>query len=86
MVKAYRDLIEQINKKDVLDKKTMALIYAGIYSTIRDAGALRHYANQTLKAEATKEEIQASALLGFDVGVSSAELNLPIILDLIEHK
>ena len=85
VVKAYQDLIKCINKNNILDKKTMALIYVGIYSTIREAGALRHFASEALKAGATKEEIEASALLAFGVGVSSAELNLPIILDLIEH-
>ena len=86
VVKAYQDLIKCINKNNILDKKTMALIYVGIYSTIREAGALRHFASEALKAGATKEEIEASALLAFGVGVSSAELSLPIILDLIEHQ
>ena len=85
VVKAYQELMERINKNDVLDKKTMALIYVGIYSTLREAGALRHFADEALKAGATKEEIEAAALLAFGVGVSSAELSLPIILDLIDH-
>ena len=84
VVKAYQELMKHINKNDVLDKKTVALIYVGIYSTIREAGALRHFASEALKAGATKEEIEASALLAFSVGVSSAELSLPIILDLME--
>ena len=86
VVKAYQDLIKHINKNDILDKKTMALIYVGIYSTIREAGALRHFVSEAINAGATKEEIEASALLAFGVGVSSAELSLPIILDLIEHQ
>ncbi len=60
----------------------MELISVGIYSTIREEGALRHHISQALKAGATKGEVEAAALLAFSVGVSSAELSLPIILDL----
>ena len=81
-------MMKQINKDNVLDKKTMELIFVGIYSTIREAGALRHHLSEALKAGATKEEVEAAALLAFSVGVSSAELSLPIILDLAkgQHK
>jgi alkylhydroperoxidase/carboxymuconolactone decarboxylase family protein YurZ len=63
----------------------MALIYVGIYSTIREAGALYHFVSEALKAGATKEEVEAAALLAFGTGVSSAELSLPIILDLTKR-
>lgn len=82
VVEAYQEMMKHINKNNVLDKKTMALIYVGIYSTIREGGALRHFASEALKAGATKEEVEAAALLSFTTGVSSAELSLPIILDL----
>jgi alkylhydroperoxidase/carboxymuconolactone decarboxylase family protein YurZ len=82
VVKAYQEMMKQVNKDNVLDKRTMALVYVGIYSTIREAGALRHFASEALKAGATKEEVEAAALLAFSIGVSSAELSLPIILDL----
>jgi alkylhydroperoxidase/carboxymuconolactone decarboxylase family protein YurZ len=84
VVEAYQEMMKHINKNNVLDKKTMALIYVGIYSTIREAGALRHFVGEALKAGATKEEVEAAALLAFTTGVSSAELSLPIILDLAE--
>jgi alkylhydroperoxidase/carboxymuconolactone decarboxylase family protein YurZ len=86
VVKAFREMMKQINKDNVLDKKTMELISVGIYSTIREAGALRHHVSEALKAGATKEEVEAAALLAFSVGVSSAELSLPIILDLAKSK
>jgi alkylhydroperoxidase/carboxymuconolactone decarboxylase family protein YurZ len=82
VVKAYQEMMMHINKNNALDKKTMALIYVGIYSTIREEGALRHFVDEALKAGATKEEVEAAALLAFGTGVSSAELSLPIILDL----
>lgn len=89
VVKAFQEMMKQINKNNVLDQKTMELIYVGIYSTIREAGSLRHHINEAFKAGATKEEVEAAALLPFSVGVSSAELSLPIILDLVkkgQHK
>lgn len=84
VVKAYQEMMEHINN-NVLDKKTKALIYVGIHSTIREQGALRHFVSEALKAGATKEEIEAAALLAFTTGVTSAELSLPIILDLFEN-
>ena len=84
VVEAYRELMKNINKNNVLDNKTMALIYVGIYSTIREAGALYHFIGEALKAGATKEEVEAAALLAFATGVSSAELSLPIILELAQ--
>ncbi len=84
VVKAYQEMMKHVNKNNVLDKKTMTLIYVGIYSTIREEGALRHFVSEALKAGATKEEVEAAALLAFTTGVSSAELSLPIILELAE--
>ena len=85
IVSTFQEMMKQINKGNVLDKKTMELILVGIYSTIREAGSLRHYVSEALKAGATKEEVEAAALLAFSVGVSSAELSLPTILDLVER-
>ncbi len=82
VVKAYQELMKQVNKNNALDDKTMALICVGIYSTVREAYALRHFVGEALKAGATKEQVQAAALLAFNMGVSSAELSLPIILEL----
>jgi len=82
VAKAFLEMMKCINKNSVLDKKTMALIFVGIHSTIREAGALRHFVSEALAAGATKEEVEAAALLAFTTGVSSAELSLPIILDL----
>jgi alkylhydroperoxidase/carboxymuconolactone decarboxylase family protein YurZ len=84
VVKAYQEMMKHVNKNNALDKKTMALIYVGVYSTLREAGALRHFVDEALKAGATKEEVETAALLAFGTGVSSAELSLPIILDLVK--
>jgi len=86
VVNAYQELMKHVNKNNALDKKTMALVYVGIFSTIREAGALRHFAGEALKSGATKEEVEAAALLAFTTGVSSAELSLPMILDLIKSQ
>ena len=86
VVKAYQEMMKHVNKNDALDKKTTALIHVGICSTIREAGALRHFVGQAFEAGATKEEVEAAALLAFSTGVSSAELSLPIILDLVDRR
>jgi alkylhydroperoxidase/carboxymuconolactone decarboxylase family protein YurZ len=89
VVRAYQEMMKHANKNNALDKKTAALIHVGICSTIREAGALRHFVSQAFEAGATKEEVEAAALLAFSVGVSSAELSIPIILDLVgkgQHK
>lgn len=86
VVEDYLKLMKNINKNNILDNKTMALIYIGIYSTIREAGALYHFVGEALKAGATKEEVEAAALLAFGTGVSSAELSLPIILELTQKR
>jgi len=85
VAKAYQELMKHVNKDNILDKKTMSLIYVGIYSAIREAGALGHFVSEAFKAGATKDEIEAAALLAFGVGVSSAELSLPIILECIKR-
>jgi len=85
VVRAYQEMMKHANKNDALDKKTTALIHVGICSTIREAGALRHFVGQAFEAGATKEEVEAAALLAFSVGVSSAELSLPIILELADR-
>lgn len=82
VVEAHEELAKRINKNNALDKKTLELIFVGIYSTIREPGSLRHHISEALKAGATKEEVEAAALLSFSLGVSSAELSLPIIVDL----
>ncbi len=78
---AYIKLSSEINKDNILDEKTRCLILIGIFSTTRDPVALRHFTGLAFKAGATKKEIQAAALLAFNVGVSSAELSIPIIQD-----
>ena len=50
VVKAYQEMMKHVNKNNVLDKKTMTLIYVGIYSTIREGGSLGHFVNEALKA------------------------------------
>jgi alkylhydroperoxidase/carboxymuconolactone decarboxylase family protein YurZ len=82
VVKAYQEMMNHANKNSALDKKTTTLIHVGICSTIREAGALRHFVSQAFEAGATKEEVEAAALLAFSTGVSSAELSIPIILDI----
>ena len=79
MAEAYIKLSSAINKDNVLDEKTRNLILIGIYSTTRDPVALRHFTRIAFGAGASKEEIQAAALLAFNVGVSSAELSIPLI-------
>jgi alkylhydroperoxidase/carboxymuconolactone decarboxylase family protein YurZ len=81
VAEAYIKLSSEINKDNILDEKTRCLILVGIYSTTRDPVALRHFTRLAFKAGATKKEIQAAALLAFNVGVSSAELSIPIIQD-----
>ena len=84
VAKTYQELMKHVNKDNALDKKTSELIAVGIYSTLREAGALRHHCREAFKAGATKDEVEAAALMAFGVGVSSAELSLPIILDLVK--
>ncbi len=83
---AYLTLAREINKDNVLDEKTRCLILVGIYSTTRDPVALRHFTWLAFKAGATKQELQAAALLAFNVGVSSAELSIPIIQEVAAER
>jgi len=84
VAEAYINLSSAINKDGVLDEKTRNLILIGIYSTTRDPVALRHFTKMAFGAGASKEEIQAAALLAFNVGVSSAELSIPLIREVEE--
>jgi alkylhydroperoxidase/carboxymuconolactone decarboxylase family protein YurZ len=79
VAKAYVKLSEEINKDSILDEKTKNLILVGIFSTVRDPIALRHFITLAFKSGATKKEIQAASLLAFNVGVSSAEMSIPLI-------
>ncbi len=83
---AYLALAREINKDNVLDDKTRCLILVGIYSTTRDPVALRHFTRLAFNAGATKQELQAAALLAFNVGVSSAELSIPIIQEVAAER
>jgi alkylhydroperoxidase/carboxymuconolactone decarboxylase family protein YurZ len=79
VARAYMDLSREINIGESLDEKTRNLILVGIYSVTRDPVALRHFVRMSLEAGASKEEIEAAALLAFNIGVSSAEMSIPII-------
>ena len=81
VAEAYVKLSSEINKDNILDEKTKCLILVAIYSTTRDPVALRHFIQMAFNAGAIKKEIQTAALLAFHVGVSSAELSIPIILE-----
>jgi len=86
VAEAFQELMREANFGGVLDEKTRFLILVGIFSTTRDPGALRHFVGEALKAGASKREIEAAALLPFSVGVSSAELGIPLILDIFQEK
>jgi len=83
---AYQKLMREANLGGALDEKTRLLILVGIFSTIRDPGALRHFVGEAVKAGASRKEIEAAALLPFSIGVSSAELSIPLILDATQGK
>ena len=83
---AYMNLSKEININGSLDEKTRHLILIGIYSTTRDPVALKHFIRMAMNAGASKDEIQSAALLAFNVGVSSAELSIPLILESIEEE
>lgn len=86
VAKTFQEMMRYANRGNVLDKKTSELISVGIYATIREAGALRHHVSEAFKAGATKEEVEAAALMAFSWGVSSAELSIPIILDCVKGR
>jgi alkylhydroperoxidase/carboxymuconolactone decarboxylase family protein YurZ len=81
---AYQQLMREANFGGVLPEKTRFLILVGIYSTTRDPGALRHFVQEAIKAGASKREIEAAALLPFSTGVSSAELSIPLIVEIFQ--
>jgi alkylhydroperoxidase/carboxymuconolactone decarboxylase family protein YurZ len=84
VAEAYIKLSSAINKDNVLDEKTRNLILIGIYSTTRDPVALRHFTRLAFNSGASKTEIQAAALMAFNMGVSSAELSIPLIKEVEE--
>lgn len=86
LVNAFHHLMDLVNRNNVLDKKTWALIYIGIFSTLRIPVNLRHFVDEAFKAGATKDEIMAAAFLALDLGIASAEMSLPIILDVAEQQ
>ncbi|KON29826.1 hypothetical protein AC482_05465 [miscellaneous Crenarchaeota group-15 archaeon DG-45] len=84
VAEAYQRLMGEANFGGVLDEKTRLLILIGIFSTTRDPVALRHFVGEALRAGATRREVEAAALLPFAIGVSSAELSIPLILDIVQ--
>lgn len=86
VARAFQELSREANVGGALDEKTRLLILVGIFSTTRDPVALRHFVSEAFKAGATKEEIEAASLLPFSVGVSSAEMSIPIIVEMAEKK
>ncbi len=78
--------MEEVCRLGGLDDKTRLLILVGIFSAIRDPVALRHFAQEAVNAGACRKEVEAAALLPFSVGVSSAEMSIPAILDLSRTK
>ncbi len=66
----------------LIEEKTRLLILVGIFSAIREPGALRHFISEAFKAGASKQEIEAASLLPFSVGVSSAEMSIQIIVEM----
>ncbi|UCH57793.1 MAG: carboxymuconolactone decarboxylase family protein [Candidatus Bathyarchaeota archaeon] len=83
---AFIELSKEVNIGRALDEKTRNLILVGIFSSTRDPVALRHFVSEAFKAGATKQEIEAAALLPFSVGVSSAEMSIPIIVEAVKSK
>ena len=86
VAEAYMNLSKEININSSLDEKTRNLILIGIYSTTRDPIALKHFIRMALRTGASKDEIQTAALLAFNVGVSSAELSIPLILETVQEQ
>ncbi len=83
---AYVELSRHVNVDGALDEKTRLLVLVGIFSATRDPTALRHFVSEAFEAGATKREIEAASLLPFSVGVSSAEMSIPIIVDIAGKK
>jgi len=83
---AFQQLMKEANFGGILDEKTRLLILVGIFSTVRDPVALRHFVGEAFKAGASKREVEAAVLLPFSVGVSSAELGIPLIVEIGQGK
>ncbi len=83
---AFQNLMKEANFNEVLGVKTRLLVLVGIFSATRDPVALRHYVGEAIKAGASKREIEAAALLPFSMGVTSAELSIPLICDIFEKQ
>lgn len=79
---AYLELFESIRKTGDLDDKTLSLVMVGINSTIRDPLSTRFWVKRALSAGASKKETEAAAMLAWCQGLSSAEMSVPIIVDL----
>jgi len=65
---------------------TIKCFLGGIFSTTRDPGALRHFVGEAPRVGAPKREVEAAPLPFFSIGVSSAELSIPLILDAVKSE
>ena len=81
---AYLNLFEAIRKTGNLDDKTLALVLVGINSTTRDPLSTRFWSRRALAAGASKKEVESASMLAWCQGLSSAEMSIPIIVDLEE--
>lgn len=81
---AFNHLMDETNLGGALDEKTRLIILVGIFSATRDPVALRYYSGEAMKAGASRKEVEAAALLPFNIGVSSAEMSIPIIKEIFE--
>jgi len=79
---AYLNLFDAIKKTGELDDKTLSLVMVGINSAIRDPLSTRFWVRRALAAGASKREAEAASLLAWCQGLSSAEMSIPIIVDL----
>lgn len=86
VISTFHHMMGLVNRNNVLDKKTRALIYIGIYSALRIPVNMRHFVDEAFKAGATKDEIEAAALLALDLGIASAEMSLSIIHDIAKQQ
>jgi alkylhydroperoxidase/carboxymuconolactone decarboxylase family protein YurZ len=79
---AYLNLFEAIKTTGDLDDKTLALVLVGINSTTRDPLSTRFWSKRALAAGASKKEVEAASMLAWCQGLSSAEMSIPLILEL----
>jgi hypothetical protein len=61
------------------------LIKVSNFSLSRDPVALRHFIQAAFQAGASKQEIEAAALIPFGTGVTFGELSIPLILEVAEE-